>query len=322
MRSGRKWVERIKLIIFIALVSIYTASNSGELINPSGWESKLYADHNLVGMIWDSNASSFITTKELEREVLRAKYLILGEKHDNPDHHILQLNFVSFLLENNRLTQITFEMMDGSSQSILNDIHNENISSLDDLRAYLEWDEEGWNWSFYSSLLNAAYTGGIPIVAGNINNERMREVYGLDSLPDEFDVLDERTREQLLFDIDESHCGMLPESQFPAMVRVQQARDYSMALSMAARRDEGVGILIAGNYHARQDLGVPNYLLSNDKDLSMDDIISIGLMEVQRDQENPEPYLQKYGPVDAYDYIWFTPAISDEDYCASLRQQN
>jgi hypothetical protein len=25
--------------------------------------------------------------------------------------------------------------------------------------------------------------------------------------------------------------------------------------------------------------------------------------------------------VKAYDYIWFTPAVSDEDYCASLRQQ-
>jgi len=52
----------------------------------------------------------------------------------------------------------------------------------------------------------------------------------------------------------------------------------------------------------------------------MEDIISIGLMEVQPGENNPETYLQRYGEVAAYDYIWFTPMISEQDYCASLRQ--
>ena len=52
----------------------------------------------------------------------------------------------------------------------------------------------------------------------------------------------------------------------------------------------------------------------------MEDIISIGFMEVQSGENNPESYLQQYGEVAAHDYIWFTPMISEEDYCASLRQ--
>ena len=73
-------------------------------------------------------------------------------------------------------------------------------------------------------------------------------------------------------------------------------------------------------YHAWQDLGVPNYLVARHKNLSMEDIISIGFMEVQSGENNPESYLQQYGEVAAHDYIWFTPMISEEDYCASLRQ--
>jgi hypothetical protein len=44
-------------------------------------------------------------------------------------------------------------------------------------------------------------------------------------------------------------------------------------------------------------------------------------MEVDGASNNPADYLQQFGSVKAYDYIWFTPAVSDEDYCASLRQQ-
>jgi len=94
-----------------------------------------------------------------------------------------------------------------------------------------------------------------------------------------------------------------------------------MAQNMAAPDDRETAVLVAGNYHARQDLGVPNYLLAKHNNLSRDDIVSIAFMEVQPNEENPESYLQRYSDVVAYDYVWFTPVISEEDYCASLRSQ-
>jgi hypothetical protein len=42
-------------------------------------------------------------------------------------------------------------------------------------------------------------------------------------------------------------------------------------------------------------------------------------MEVAPGEEDPSAYLQQFKSQPAFDYIWFTPAISDEDYCASLQ---
>jgi len=111
----------------------------------------------------------------------------------------------------------------------------------------------------------------------------------------------------------------LPESQFPAMVRVQQGRDYSMSQSLGPVDNEGTKVLIAGNYHARKDLGVPNYLLENNPGLTSEEIISLSLMEVDPLETEPEMYLQHHDEISTYDYIWFTPVISEVDYCASLR---
>ena len=312
-------MARTRFSSFFLLLAV-AHSSSAQLTVPSQWQSELYADHELVGQIWDSSADAFISVEEIANKSLAASYLILGEKHDNPDHHALQLAFVNLLLNNNKLMQLVFEMMKTDSQSLLNRIQQQQFDSDSDLKAYLNWDEEGWDWEFYGPLIEAGYEAEVALAAGNITNSRMSEVYGFESLPVEFDVLDESTIEQLYVDIDESHCGLLPESQFPAMVRVQQARDFSMASSMAAPDSNSTIVLITGNYHARQDLGVPNYLVARHKNLSMEDIISIGFMEVQSGENNPESYLQQYGEVAAHDYIWFTPMISEEDYCASLRQ--
>jgi len=292
----------------------------GQIELPGAWESELHSDHELVGTIWNSATGSFVSLSDISSAAASAKYLILGEKHDNPDHHTLQLNFVNYLISNARLGQLSFEMMDSGSQGLLDDIHNQELASLTSLKDYLEWDEEGWDWSFYGPLVQTAYQAEIPLAAGNISNAQMGEVYGLDALPQEYDVLNAETMDQLLVDIDESHCGLLPESQFPAMVRVQQARDYSLADSLLAPSEQKVNVLIAGNYHARQDLGVPNYLVSQYENLNMDEVVSIGFLEVSPGEIDPEAYLQRYGSQAAYDYILFTPVVSEEDYCASLRQ--
>jgi len=159
------------------------------------------------------------------------------------------------------------------------------------------------------------------INAANISNEEMMQVYGAPTTAKIEGVLDEQTMAALERDIDESHCGMLPESQFPAMVRVQQARDFAMAASLASNTQQQLQVLIAGNYHIRRDLGVPNYLLNRQSNLEESQIVTLAFMEVDGASNDPADYLQQFGSVKAYDYIWFTPAISGEDYCASLRQQ-
>jgi len=234
---------------------------------PKLWQSQLHVDHGLVGMIWDSQAGDFIAADELLARIEKVSYLLLGEKHDNPDHHALQLRTLNHVLQTDNVSAVSFEMMSSKQQPLLRELSDYRQSSLERVNEYLQWDNDGWNWDYYSPLLHSAMKAGVLINAANISNEEMMRVYGAPTAVEIEGVLDEQAMIALNKDIDESHCGMLPESQFPAMVRVQQARDFAMAGSLAANSPQQMQVLIAGNYHIRRDLGVPNYLLNRQSNL-------------------------------------------------------
>ncbi len=59
--------------------------------------------------------------------------------------------------------------------------------------------------------------------------------------------------------IETGHCGKLPESMAPGMVRAQVARDVWMA-EMLLDHAKPAAVLLAGNGHVRKDLGVPRWL--------------------------------------------------------------
>tara|TARA_B100000945_G_scaffold186598_1_gene149620 strand:- start:1379 stop:2314 length:936 start_codon:yes stop_codon:yes gene_type:complete len=288
---------------------------------PSSWQSRLHLGHDLVGQIWSSASQDFVSIPDFVNSIEDSKYLILGEKHDNPDHHALQLSVLNHLLDLDKVSLVSFEMMDTSSQNLIDGLHQAEIDNLESLKEYLEWDDEGWDWPFYGPLIYASYISGVRIAASNITTSRMMEIYGLEELPSELDIFDDLTKKRLIQDIDESHCGLLPESQFPAMVRVQQGRDYSMATSLVSEREKQIKVLIAGNYHSRKDLGVPRYLIASDPELSDSEIVSVSFMEVAQGETDPKMYSQATGNVTPFDFLWFTPVVSEEDYCSSLREQ-
>jgi uncharacterized iron-regulated protein len=273
------------------------AAQSGE----RQWQTDLYRDHPLVGKIWDSHATRFVSETELWSAVNEARYLLLGEKHDNPDHHALQMHMLEELLQDEAVAGVVFEMLDRGADEALTALNQQDLES--------------------GPLVEATYSRRVPIFSGNISATDVGQIYGADAADYQHlaAVFDAVTMEQLNRDIDESHCGMLPASQFPAMLRVQQQRDFTMAAAMQGAVADGAVVLIAGNYHVRQDLGVPNYLLQGDRSLSREDILSLAFLEVQEDVVDAEEYLQRFGEIPAYDYIWFTPALTSEDYCASLR---
>ena len=308
----------VKKLFFVIALSLSAYSYS-EIEQPLSWQSRLYVDHVLVGKIWDSANQEFVSIEEFTSAIEESRYLILGEKHDNPDHHELQLAILNHLLDLNLVSLVAFEMMDSDSQERLDTLHSAKNQDSEALKEYLQWDEEGWEWLFYGPLIYSAYSSGVSIKASNLSNSRMMEIYGLSELPPELDIFDDITRRRLASDIDESHCGLLPESQFPSMIRVQQGRDYSMASSLSSRKDELMKILIAGNYHARKDLGVPKYLMANDLRLEADSIVSVSFMEVNLNETEPTAYLEMSGDMASHDFLWFTPVVSEEDYCASLR---
>ena len=319
INNGCKWVARIKTAFSLVLLFLAGCASTQQEQGQQ-WQSLLYTEHVLVGMIWDSQADKYIAADELLTRIEGGGYLLLGEKHDNPDHHALQLRVLDHVLQTDNVSAVSFEMMSSEQQPLLLDLSLSPQSSLEQINEYLQWDA-GWNWDYYGPLLHSVIQADVLINAANISNEEMMQVYGAPTAAEIEGVLDEQTMVALEKDIDDSHCGMLPESQFPAMVRVQQARDLAMASSLALNTEPQLQVLVAGNYHIRRDLGVPNYLLNRQSSLEESQIVSLAFMEVDKASNDPADYLQQFGSVKAYDYIWFTPAVSDEDYCASLRQQ-
>ena len=296
-----------------------------------GWQSPLRATHPLVGRIWEVESERYLSADELVEALATKRFVLLGEKHDNPDHHSLQLALVDALASSGRLAGISFEMLASPITPRLKTLPTRTFESANALAAYLEWDDRGWDWELYGPLVKRVVDLRIPIAAGNISRDQMSAMYSPAS--DEADKsapprsqqpLSSDALASLRADIDTSHCGMLPESQFDAMLRVQQGRDLEMARSlMALPSASGVRVLIAGNYHTRQDIGVPNYLFAADSArapaLERGDIVNVSLLEVATGELEPAAYLETSLGQASADYLWFTPALSDKDYCASLR---
>ena len=104
-----------------------------------------------------------------------------------------------------------------------------------------------------------------------------------------------------------AHCGQAPAHVVLGMYRVQRARDAMMADRLAAASGRAGGILIAGNGHVRADRGVPWYLARIDPDAA---VVSVGLLEVHDELTVVPDTLP-------YDYVWFTPRVTNEDPCAA-----
>lgn len=319
---GLKGLALFTLLPLVACAQSQAIRNSdaqAPLRAPDTWQSALYLDHPLVGRIWRASDDQFVSGAELAQAIDGSRFVLLGEKHDNPDHHHLQAAMLDYLLRRDRVAAVSFEMMDTGFAARLTDADRLRTLTLAELKDALQWDEEGWNWDFYGPLIERALQAEVTVTPANLTGEAMGRVYA-EPLPAAIaEVLDAAAREQLDQEIDASHCGLLPASQFPAMVRVQQARDHQMATSLAATDIPGrLNLLIAGNYHVRKDLGVPRYLLALRPEADAGDVLSIALLEVDPESEIPGDYLQAFSAQPPFDYVWFTPAISDEDYCASL----
>ncbi len=279
------------------------------------WQAPLGRSHPLVGSIWDVNQERYLNPQELLRVLSSADYVLLGEKHDNPDHHLLQAYVLRQLRESSALASVSFEMLDSSQADALATIAPAVLQTSDALKAHLHWDEEGWSWDFYGPMLYELLRHEVLVQTANISSSEMMLIYaGKDSEAIQ-GVLNQEQLQRLEREIDESHCGMLPASQFASMMRVQRTRDAQMAESLerGANAKQGVNVLVAGNFHARRDLGVANYLADTKN------LISLSFIELRDEASEPRDYVEALQPGSPYDYLWFTPAVASQDYCAGLR---
>jgi uncharacterized iron-regulated protein len=254
-------------------------------------------EHPLAGSVWDVRAGAFVSEDQLLARLPAATHVILGETHDNPDHHRLQRLVLDSLAPTGPRT-LAMEQFDTEHQAALDaaQARKADAESLADAGML----DKGWNWPLYRPLVEFALEHGWPVAAANLSRSEARRLV-LDPSHVGLAPAPAAVRAALERDIVEGHCGRRPDPlRLAGMIEAQRARDARMAEVLAARRST---VLIAGSGHARRDRGVPLYLPAGS-------VVSIAFTEVEDGKSAPLDYAQEF------DYVWFTPRAQRADPCS------
>ena len=240
-----------------------------------------------------------------------ATLCLLGEQHDHPDHHAVQAWIIQALAQRRQLAALALEMADAGWR-----FGGPAQATDAEVRDRLHWDDAGWPWRLYAAPVMAAVRAGVPVVGVNLPRCDVRAAM---QQPRWDDSVPPAVRRRLQDDVADSHCGLLPAAQLPAMTRVQLARDDSMAAhSLALAQPGKTVVLLTGSVHADRTLGVALHLPAH---------AAAGPAGAAAPPTVFSLLLQGLAPGAAaevpagLDAVWFTPGTPPVDHCAELRRQ-
>jgi uncharacterized iron-regulated protein len=245
-----------------------------------------------------------------------ADVAVLGEVHDNPQHHANQTEVVRAL----QPSALVFEMIPQAAEDEVNELRAEGADRAA-LAAALDWEASGWpDFAYYAEIIEAA-PEALVFGGGQSDEEILAAVedgaaaafgpdapaYGLDlPLPPE-----EQARRAA--EMAASHCGTMPEAALPGMVEAQRFRDAALAdAALWARTIAGAHapvVVITGSGHADKRWGVPALISIANPDLS---VVSLG----QSEPAAPQP------AAEAYDAVLLAPAPLRDDPCVAFQSQD
>ncbi|MCB9793911.1 MAG: ChaN family lipoprotein [Alphaproteobacteria bacterium] len=281
-----------------------------------GWTTEAQGAHPLVGAIWDVQAGAFLSEAELLERAGQRPFVLLGEKHDNPDHHRLQARLIAALAGPS--TPVVFEMLDDGDLDAV--AASEDSAALAEA---VDWAGSGWpDFTMYAPVFDAVYAAGGRVVVGHPSRATLKGamMQGLESVP-EGELRDlqlergDTPEVNALYaeEIRESHCGYATEEIVPPMVLGQRLKDAWMARALrdaaaSAMTVRAPALLVAGGGHVRPDRAAPLYLSES---------YSVTFVEVPRGGGALDP-AELVGAADA---VWFTPRVDELDPCEVFLEQ-
>jgi uncharacterized iron-regulated protein len=297
--------------------------------HPEVWASTLSADHVLVGKIWSVSEALFVDRATISQRVAAARFVLLGERHDNADHHRLQAEMVRVVAQAGRKPAVVFEMIDHSMQTKVDEQLTSAPGQVDAFAEAIGWAESGWPaWEIYRPVFAAVLENQLPIIGAGLPRKDAMDIARGGGLPAELVAkykldapMPEPQQSALLQQLEDSHCGHMPASMMPPMMNVQRARDAIMADGLSTRATAGGAILIAGGGHVRVDRGVPWYMGQQPGAGSVTSLVAIGFAEVSDGVTDPAAYAEYYDGSIPFDYLWFTPRDNDIDQCKELEER-
>jgi uncharacterized iron-regulated protein len=251
------------------------------------------------------------SAEALADAMTHSRSVLLGEVHDNAQQHALRLAALKQLIVSGARPVLAFEQFDRERQDDIDRLRRERPGDAD---ALIALGARSWEWRHYRPFVQLALDHELPIVAANLSradamkvsmsgwsavfDPATQERLGLDRLPPAFVAAHEQA-------VARGHCDLLPASALPAMARAQIARDIVLAQSVQPHLARGV-VLLAGNGHVRNDIGVPVWLAAE-----RSQFLSIALLEsgIARDEAAP------------FDVVVETVPAVRPDPCEALRRR-
>ncbi len=289
----------------------------------------LLRDHPLVGVVWDVRTEGRIAREALMDRLAAARFVLLGERHDNPDHHRIQADVLGALVARGKRPAVVMEMLDLDDSEAIVRCRMRWWCSAKRLARAVDWDRSGWpSWRIYEPVLRAVLKYNLPLAPGSLRPADVRRFRAEGVLPTDAPTLHLLGVDRPLpadlaramrDEIRDAHCGYAPEDHLEAMVAVQRLRDAHLAESLFMAAPMGRAVLIAGNGHVRNDRGV---VMRLGELAPHDATISVGLLEVVEGRTAASAYAEDFAVAKLpFDYVWFTARVDDIDPCDEYRER-
>jgi uncharacterized iron-regulated protein len=223
---------------------------------------------------WAVPGSGPIAAPEILGRAAKAQVVLLGESHDNADHHRWELQTVAALAALHPKLVLGFEMFPRRVQPVLDRWVAGGLGEAEFLKAS-DWSQVwGYDAAFYLPLFHFARLNRIPMVALNVERDFVRSVgaKGLATVPPEKreGVSDPAAASEAyqarLFESYARHPEKKPSApartdpEFRRFVEAQLVWDRAMAQALAtaaARNPDALVVGIMGSQHIARGEGVP-----------------------------------------------------------------
>ena len=253
----------IVTIFAAAAIPAATPARTGEVCAPVGE--------------WNVPGGGRIAAPEILARAAKAQVVLLGESHDNADHHRWELQTVAALAALRPKLVLGFEMFPRRVQGALDRWVAGELSEAEFLET-ADWSQVwGYDAAFYLPLFHFARLNRIPMVALNVERDLVRMVgsKGLAAVPPEKregvsapDAASEAYLDRLFTsytqhpDKNES-APARTDPAFRTFVEAQLVWDRAMAQALAdaaGRNPEALVVGVMGSQHIAHGDGVPHQL--------------------------------------------------------------
>lgn len=219
-----------------------------------------------LGTIISAQTGKTVTFDELMNDLDNSQIVFIGERHDNPSHHDIQLKIIEAVFKNHHSMKVGMEMFDRSYQPVL-DLWSAGLLQEENFLRKVHWyANKEMDFALYRNILLFIKENRIKIVALNIPFHipgRIR-VGGIDNLSDD----DKRYLPKEIDTSNTAHRNYVEQKfwQHPFSAR-DKFDDFYMAMcvwdeimaeSIASDLGNKKIVVLTGNGHIQYKYGIPD----------------------------------------------------------------